>query len=237
MTDPERLTVQDIVGSWWEKATPALLEPGRLVRTFVPYPDVMTHGLVMEGRRDDRDHKAGLFRVEPIQKGRPGKLPFLPLAALSAHPGESFIVQRGKQRPALVLSVGADDIPRTVLQGGAGYQRHSCVLVLPYYGADQDGSRGGFPPAFIEQARRTAYAQYLLDELPLGGTNQSVLRLDHVFAVGRADSNFELTDFRLVPDALNVVRDWFRWLVEGKVPAESLLKLIRAELTEMEAVN
>jgi len=108
---------------------------------------------------------------------------------------------------------------------------------VPYYGCDRDGTRSGFPAAFLDRVRRAEYPQYLLDKLPVGGAHHSVLRLDHVLAVGSAPGNFELTRFRLTREALEVVRDWFQWLVEGDIPADSLLELIRDELMKIEAIT
>ena len=229
--------VQDLARVWWEKAEPAVLEAGRLAWTFVPYPEVVSRGLVLEGREDPRDHSTARFRVEPLRVGTPPKISKLPVAALPTFTGESYVAQRGKKRPVLVLSMGGPEIPKAVSQGAPGYQRKPCVLVMPYYGVDQDGKRAGFAPEFITRIRRTEYPQYMLDTLPVGGSSESVLRLDHVLAVGSAASNFELSPYRLHAEAFDLVLDWFRWLVEGDVPADGLLAMARSDLMRVEAIT
>lgn len=228
MTNDDGVRLQDLVaGAWWEVAKPAKLEAGRLARTFVPYPDVATFGLILEGRESPQDHSTARYRVEPIRAGRPSKPPELPVAALPTFPGESFIAQRGKQRPVVVLGTGGSEIERSIFRGGAGYQRKSCVLVLPYYGTEKDGSRGGYPEQLLERVRRAEYPQMMVDRLPIGGNRESLLRFDHVLAVGTAASNFELTDYRLSEEPIALMREWFRWLVEGTIPVDGLLEVAR----------
>ncbi|MFH0810425.1 MAG: hypothetical protein V2A77_08175 [Pseudomonadota bacterium] len=135
----------------------------------------------------------------------------------------------------LILSMGGLEIPKAVSHGGPGYQRKPCVLVVPFYGGDQDGSRAGFSPEFVERIKRIEYPQYIADTLPLGNLAMSIMRLDHVLAVGCAPSNFELMPHRLSNDALELVLDWFRWLVEGSLPTGSLLEWARSELMKMNA--
>jgi hypothetical protein len=229
--------LQDLAEPWWENASPPRLEAGRLVRTFIPFPDVATLGLKLEGRADERDHSAARFRVEPIRGGRPPAPSKLPVAALPTNPGESYVVQRGKRRPALVLTLGGPEVPRSVATGAPGYQRRSCVLVAPYYGADQGGTRGGFSAAFLERIRRAEYPQFMADKLPIDGAAASVLRLDHVLSLGSDPNNFELTEHRLSAPALEVVLDWFQWLVEGVIPKDGLLELARSELRAIDDIE
>jgi hypothetical protein len=78
----------------------------------------------------------------------------------------------------------------------------------------------------------------MMDSLPLRkDPGISILRLDHVLAVGCAETNFDITEHRLSAEALEVVLDWFRWLVEGVFPKEGMLDLAREGVLEMEAVN
>lgn len=84
---------------------------------------------------------------------------------------------------------------------------------------------------------RGRYPHYLLDSLPIDGTRQSLLRLDHILAVGSAADNFELTRYQLSPQALEVVYDWVQWLVEGVLADDGLLALLRAELLKIDATT
>lgn len=233
----ELLGVQDIVDPWWVAAEGMDLKPGRLVRTFVPFPDVLTHALVIEGREEATDHSSARFRVEPLRGKNPSRRRDLPVAALPSHPGEAYIAQRGKWRPALIISVGGPVVPREELKGGTSSQRRPCAFVAPYYGADQDGTRAGLPGEFLDRVRSAMYPQFVLDTLPIGGVDRSLLRLDHMLAIGADRQNFELLGYELSPEALAVTHEWVRWLVEEQVPAGGLLELVRQELLEISAVR
>jgi hypothetical protein len=106
------------------------------------------------------------------------------------------------------------------------------MLVAPYYGGDQDGSRGGWNPTFLERIRRVEYPQYMADRLPLGGVDESVLRLDHLQPVGRHHDAFELTPHRLSDMALVIVDEWLEWLRTGKLEAHQELADVRRLLME-----
>lgn len=227
MTENNRPAIQDIVSSWWESSEEISLSPGRLALTFAPFPDVVTRGLVIEGREIDTDHSSARFRVEPIKSGSPPKLSSLPVAALPTNPGESYVAQRGKTRPVLVLGSGGVEVPRQVLSGGPGYQRKAFVLVAPYYGTAKDGKRAGFPPEFIDRVRCGQYPQFMLDYLPPGNV-ESLLRFDHAFPVGDSNSNFKLLPFCLSCEALELTWDWLQWVIEGCVPENSLLETARS---------
>lgn len=230
--------IQDLVEPWWEETENRELETGRLAWTFVPYPEVQTKGLVLEGRSDPHDHTKARFRVEPLSAGRLPKSPNkLPVAALTKRKGESYVAQRGKRRPVLVLSLGGEEVSKSVSKGGPGYLRKTCVLVLPYYGADKDGKRAGFNEEFLRRIRSIEYPQYMIDSIPISGSKISVLRFDHVLAVGRESSNFELTNYRICQDAIEVIFDWFKWLVEGVLPEDGLLSLARDEITKINRIS
>ncbi len=238
MSSEDPPTIQSIVGSWWEEAKPPRLEHGRLVWTFVPYPDIESLRLVKEGRQDPREHRTAMYRVEPMRSGSTQAPTKLPVAALPTFKGESHWLHRGKRRPAVVLSMGDAEIEKKVVQGSPGRLRRSCVLVLPYYGGDLDPKRAGIPNEFAERMRRAEYPRFLLDNLPIGGPEKSYLRFDHVTAVGSDPKNFDLTDHRLSEGAMEVIREWFQWFVEGVLPdpEESSLALVIELLRENEAI-
>ncbi len=77
----------------------------------------------------------------------------------------------------------------------------------------------------------------MLDNLPLTGNGQSILRFDHLLAVGNAITNFELTDYKLSQEAIEIVLDWTQWLIEGDVPAESTLEIAKGELDEVNRIQ
>jgi hypothetical protein len=99
------------------------------------------------------------------------------------------------------------------------------LLVAPYYGADQDGSRAGYNPKFAERVRHAIYPQFMLDRLPLDrGPTESLLRLDHIQPVGMHYYSFEHSGYELSEEAVeSILDDWIMWVLLGKFPADSLI--------------
>jgi hypothetical protein len=220
-------SIQFLVEPWWIPAEGAQIQRGRLISTLVAFPDMKPHRLVPEGRGDEvRQHDRALFRIEEYRIGDPQRrADVLPVAGLPLHPGESYAVHRGKVRPAIVLSTGGPEVPRP--RGAARWQTAHTFLVAPLYGADAGGTRGGWHPTFVERIRHAEYPQYVWDKLPITGAAESILRLDHVFALGADSAGLHHCPFPLSPDALNVIDDWLHWLLTGDLDPESVLAMMR----------
>jgi hypothetical protein len=107
------------------------------------------------------------------------------------------------------------------------------MQVAPYYGVDRSGTRRGWKPEFVQRIRRCEYPQYLWDKLPIGGSDESILRLDHLQPVGRHPSSFESTEYCLTDDALAIVDEWLSWLYRAVLPADSVLSEIRNYLLDL----
>jgi len=221
---------QALYKRWWVKDDHPQLARGRLVWAFLPHTDQQPMVLVAEGRTEATDHSSAYYRVEPLRIGSPPREPRLPVAALPLETGDIRIVQRAKRRPALVLSEGGPEIASALRVGEARWQTSATILVAPFYGVDRDGTRGGWKPGFVDRIRRCEYPQYLWDQLPLAGTRQSVLRLDHTQALGRHQNSYTLTPYRLSDDALSLVDEWFSWLLTGSIAPDSALQILREEL-------
>ena len=154
----------------------------------------------------------------------------MPVAALPLHPGESYFVVRGKVRPALVLGK-SEPIAREARRGQAAHQSAQCLLIAPFYGAEQDGSRGGWSEAFKTRIRRAEYPQYVWDSLPIPGKpKESILRLDHLMPIGADPASYERFPFRLSQDGLGIIHDWLSWLQTGVLSKSTVLSDIRAGL-------
>jgi hypothetical protein len=225
--------IQTCCRDWWIEDRAATLVRGRLLHTFVAFPDVKPYRLVPEDRGDDpKDHSRFRVRIEPFTAGSPPKPApdSLPVAAMPLHPGENYVVQRGKTRPAVVVSQGGVDIPVGVRGGGARWQTSPRLIVAPYYGTDQ-----GWDAGFVARIRHAEWPQYMWDQLPVGGVDESVLRLDQMFPMGRDDSSaFRLTDYRLGDDGLSVLDEWVRWTITGGLDPKGPLAGIRAMLMRVE---
>jgi hypothetical protein len=188
--------------------------------------------LVATGRGDNpRQHQTAEFKLEEFRVGDPPPdESLLPVAALPVHPGESRIVRRGKVRPALVVATGGPPVPKELRRSAASWQSNQTLLVAPFYGGAADGTRGGWNPQFVQRIQRAEYPQYLWDVLPIGGSDGSILRLDHVFPVGLDPANWRLTDFKLSPAALEMVDEWLMWHVTGGLVEDSALDCARKVL-------
>ncbi len=104
------------------------------------------------------------------------------------------------------------------------------MLVAPYYGADQSGKRGGFRPEFVQRIRRAEYPQYSWDSLPLPGASESILRFDHLQPLGESAQAMEVTSYRLVADAAEIIEEWLSWFRMGELSEDGVLAYFRSEM-------
>jgi hypothetical protein len=223
-------TVQYVCSEWWRHAPEQTLCRGRLIRAFVPHIDQEPYVLITEGRAEGIAHERATFRMEPFIFKEVHRAPALPVAALPQPKGERRFVYRGKIRPALVLACEADDIEKSLVSGAARWLTAKTFIVAPYYGTDQDGTRGGWPPAFVQRIRHAMYPQYMCDRLPIGGVNESVLRFDQVQPIGKNLAAIEILPFRLCEEALDIIDDWIVWYYRRAMPADGTLFNARAIL-------
>jgi len=61
-------------------------------------------------------------------------------------------------------------------------------------------------------------------------TEPSILHLDHIQPIGKHHDSYELTEYCLKEDAVNLMREWLDWLFTGEMDAESSLYDIREAL-------
>lgn len=237
MTPPfPEVSVQSLSVEWWETETSATVSRGRLIKVIVPYPDMKPFRLVPIGRGDNaRQHDSASYRIEEFRVGQPvTDISTLPVAGMPLRSGETYLVRRGKIRPALVLATSGPPVPSEFRTGAAKWQSNQTLLVAPYYGATADGTRGGWNPQFVGRIQRVEYSQYIWDNLPIGGSDDgSILRLDHVFPVGVDSSNWQLTPHRLSGDAMTFIDEWFSWHVTGGLPVGGILEFARTELAKV----
>jgi hypothetical protein len=231
MSPPED-AVQQYLTPWWVKDDRGSPDRGRLLWAYVPYAGQEPRRLVSEGRVEPREHDRINYRTEPFRYGDALPPAGLPAAGLPQRPGEEHLVFVAKPRPVLVISEGGPAIERSLRTGGARWQTAPTLLVAPYSGVDRDGTRGGWPQPFVQRIRRAEFPQYMWDSLPLGGADESVLRLDHVFPIGRNAANFRVTVHRLSPKAIGVLDEWVRWLLTGELP-DSDFAYVRSQVLAM----
>lgn len=221
-------SVQGVVDPpWWITRKSKGLERGRLVKAFLPHVQQQPQTLTPT-RADDTDHTRATFTLAPLEATRVREhRKALPVAAMPLNPGEFHAVYRTKFRPCLVISAPTPRVERN-LRGDASWQTAPTFLVAPYYGGDQDGTRAGFKPEFIERVRRGAYPQFFWDRLPTDGPTDSIMRLDHIQPVGLDGNSHVVTEHQLSETAIAVLDDWLTWLTTGLVPSPSDLHAILA---------
>jgi len=231
---PPSESVQNLLGTdWWVRDPNCIVTRGRLLRAFVPHVDQQPLRLVPTGRTEATKHDEADYLTEPLDIKKQRTVPRLPVAALPEFKGETRIVLRAKVRPVVVLSTGGAQVPRGLRAGGAMWQTGRCHLVGPFYGTEQDGSRGGWKPEFVERIRRAEYPQYIWDHLPnAANTLDSILRLDHIQPIYAERMAFELTEYRLSDEALLIIDQWIRWLLTDRLEKGSTLETIRTLLME-----
>lgn len=230
------LCVQSLARSWWEPESSAAIARGRLIKVIVPYPDMKPSRLIPVGRGTDaRQHASAAYRLEEFRTGDPiAEVSTLPVAGLPIRSGETYLVRRGKIRPALVLATGGPPVQRELREGAAKWQSNPTLLVAPYYGATADGSRSGWSPQFVDRIQRVEYSQYVWDNLPIGGSEDgSILRLDHVFPIGADPANWQVTPHRLSTEAMSFVDEWLSWHITGGLAKDGLLDFARGEFAKL----
>lgn len=223
---------QSLIDPWWINDPARPLVRGSLIWAYLPHVDQEPRVLTLTGRDDDpTDHRTAKYKIEPLQIGNPPQAPGLPVAALPTYSGEIFLVQRAKKRPAVILGVGGLEVSDRPLLSGPNWQTSAMMLVAPYYGVLQSSRRAGWNPLLVERIRRCAYPQYIWDKLPSGAsTSESILRLDCAQSISVQRRAFEATRFRLSEEAVQLVSEWYSWLVSDKIPAGGLLEWIREGL-------
>ena len=155
------------------------------------------------------------------------------MAAMPVRDGESYMVLRGKRRPALILAEPEARIDPALTRGERRWQTAMTRLVAPFYSANGTSSRGGWAPELVNRIQHCEYPQYFWECLPIGGSNEgSILRLDHAFSIGYDLANVKETGYGLHPEALEIIEDWFLWYVTGTVSPESTFEDVHGLLAE-----
>ncbi len=223
---------------WWESISGSDFCRGRLIKAFLPHVDQVPSTLTLIGRTTPTEHTQANYTLEPMRIKGHVKKQSLPVAACPVYGNEVRAVYRAKKRPAIIISEGGADIPKSLTMGKPKWQTAPTILVIPCYGGDEDGKRAGFNPIFVERIRRCEYPQLGWDILPISTTNsESILRFDHIQPIGKHHDSIELTDFCLSSDAMGIIDEWIYWLITGYFEKDSLLYGFREEIRDLEKSN
>lgn len=225
-------SVQAIISPspWWEKSEVKRLERGCLVSAFVPHVDQVPYTVKPIGRSQAERHESAEVDIAPLRMRDRRIKEDLPVAAMTLHDGEVWTAYRAKKRLCLVLGSNVPTVDDGLRRGMPKRSTAPVVLVAPYYGADRDGTRAGYNPALVERIRHAEYPQFFWDKLPVSGSKESILRLDHMQPVGTHYNSYELFEFKLSENAMELVDDFVQWLLWGGVPDDSLILDYRREI-------
>lgn len=222
---------QNILGDWWLQDDGTELCRGRLIWAFVPHVDQVPCALNPTGRTDDKEHKLADCEIVHVDISKKFERKLLPVAGLICHDGEIRTVYRAKKRPMLVVALSGQPVPAALTKGKPKYQTSATHLAIPYYGGNADGKRAGFSEDFLVRLRRCEFPQFSWDILPVGGAEESVLRIDHIQPISTHYKSFEQTGYKLSYDAMSLIDEWITWHLSGSLPNdESNLGYLRKEL-------
>lgn len=227
--------IQAYYKSWWlEDSDKPLPCRGRLIRAFIPHVDQVPMALVPRDRTDNvRQHQLADCDIMPLDYNSVMRPEGLPVAGIPCFPKEARGVYRVKKRPALILAMPGEEIPKSLILGKPRHQTLPTFIIAPYYGADEStGSRAGFSSAFLDRVRRLEYSRFFWDKLPILGVDESILRIDHMQPLGTNYKAWENTSFRLSDDALSFMEEIVQWHMTGEFieTEESLLPSMRRDM-------
>ena len=224
--------VQSLIqpSDWWVNNTDRVLCRGALVFAFVPHTDQVPYTFEPVARTEATRHDSATIQVAPLRVGQPLKRAALPVAAMPLPSGEVWAAYRAKRRPCLIIGSDFPHVDRALTQGMARHSTAPTVLAAPYYGVARDGSRGGYNPTLVERIRHCEYPQFLWDELPTSGSEESILRLDHLQPIGTHHNAYQLSEYKLSADALEVIDELFCLSIWGQIPEDSLIAMYREEI-------
>jgi len=230
-------SIQSFCGTWWRKDNSSDISRGRLIWAFLSHVDQIPFSLILKGRSEPRNHSEALYEMKPLKIKQKQPKNTLPVAALPLFDKETLIVNKAKKRPALIVSNGGEEIPKNLRIGKPKWQTSPTIIVAPYYGADEANQkklRAGLNPELKKRIRRGMYPQYILDILPItNSTKESFLRLDHIQPLGKHHDSIELTEYRLSDEALNILDEWFNWLIYGNLDPDSNLYYLKDSIKNL----
>lgn len=218
-------SIQNIIDLpvWWEKTQSQSIERGHLVKAFLPHVDQVPFTIIPKGRKDPKAHDKALVKIRPLDMKHPVARNDLPVAAMSLNDNEIWTAYKAKKRPCLILGKSGHKIKDFDRKGMAKRSYAETLLVVPYYGCDQDGSRGGYKPQFVERVRHMMYSRFFWDMLPLNGTEESLMRFDQMQPVGRISNSYEHTGYKIHTDALAIIDEAFHLYMYGTILTDGSL--------------
>lgn len=195
---------------------------------YVPHVEQIPTRVTVIGRTDDPTcHDKAQVQFSPFDISERRKKASLPVAALPEYPNEVRLLYRTKKRPLLVIGESGPQVDRKLTSGKPKWQIAPTLLVAPYYGRDEgSGKRSGYADAFVERVLQCEYPQFFWERLTIPGSNESILRFDHIQPIGNHHETFELTKYCLGKDALDYIDEWLRWFIFRTLDKDGILPMV-----------
>jgi hypothetical protein len=225
MSFPED-TIQNVIDPtslWWEKTDSKTIERGSLIWAFLPYVGQVPYTILPIGRHEPSVHNKATVKIQQLDIKNPRQREALPIAAMSLKNNEIWACYRAKKRPCLVIGKGGQVVKDKSRKNMPKINTNPTFLVAPYYGIDQDGTRGGYNIEFVERVKHMRYPQFIYDQLPISGVKKSILKLDQLQPIGRIDNSFERTGYKLSKEALTMIDDTFKLYMYDEISSKSVL--------------
>jgi len=204
---------------WWVKDDMRTPKRGMVILAYVPHVDQIPTRVTVIGRSEDPTcHEKAQVEFSPFSISEPRKKSLLPVAALPDYPGEVRLLYRAEKRPVLIFAESGPPVDHKITSGKPKWQTAPTLLVAPYYGRDEGtGKRTGYSDAFVERVCQCEYPQFFWEKLPLQGSSESILRIDHLQPLGNHYKNYEFTGYCLGESALSLMDEWLNWFIYGTV--------------------
>ena len=201
---------------WWVKTESKSVDRGSLVKAFLPHVDQIPFTIIPKGRKEHNVHDRAYVQIRKLDIKRPNTKADLPVAAMSSNEKEIWAAYRAKMRPCLIIGKSRNKVDNQARRDMPHRNTASTLLVVPFYGADQEG-RGGYNPELVQLIRHVRYPQFYVDMLPLSGSNESIGRFDQIQPVGHIYNSYKHTGYKLSDDALSIIDELFQYYLHDLV--------------------
>ncbi|MCK5345747.1 MAG: hypothetical protein KAR20_20195 [Candidatus Heimdallarchaeota archaeon] len=234
-------SLQDYPPEWWVEDISKELAPGRLIWLYYPYMNVIPYEFIAEervdsaGNSDSTNHDNLGFVIREFRMSERAYRPRLPVSSFPKADNEIYLISKAKKRPAIVIA--NDKTGFSILKDlkqGISWQKQPSLIVAPYYGVEANDGRKGFPPNFVERVRLCEYPELMYAKLPFHSQNteESLLYLKHMAAVGRHHETVEPTKYCLSEDAMCFFEEQLKWYIFNEFESNGLIADFRKEVTE-----
>ncbi len=223
LSDPE---------TWWVQNKEQKPCRGALAYAFLPYTDQIPYGFTPKGRSNPKEHSKAEITVEPLKINQPVEKINLPVAAMLLSKNEVWAAYRAKKRPCLILGASNAQIEKALTKGKPNHATAPTYIIAPYYGIQQNVNRSGYSAQFVERVRHCEYPQFFWDKLPKSGTEESLLRLDHIQPIGAHYQAFNISPYKLSDEALELIDEMLKWLIQESIEEDGGLSIFKALMEE-----